>query len=561
MEFREEKLKNAKKIFTIFASIIGICSLLLFIPQIRELIICFGEKLLGRPLTHEVWHNNFIKWEVVFLLLLLSVILFLFKRREIESFVAKETFLNILSISIVIISSAVFIMIACQSNDVWLDETFSLGLAQHSVKDLISITAQDVHPPLYYLILKIAMLLFPGSVTAAKIVSAIPIILILCTSHLFFSKEFSCKYSILFNLLLLSSYSVRLYAVEIRMYSWCMFFCAACCICSYYIVKKGNLKYFILYVLFAELGAYCHYWIAFCLAINFMLISALYSVKNKKSVQNVFIAAGLGIVLYLPWAGIVIKQVSAVSKSYWIEPITLKTFFSYFTSMIPMNGIMKAVSILLLLVCLKNCVYGIRRKNLNALFYVICLSTPVLLILSATAISLIMRPVFLTRYVFPISIFTVFFITFTCTEYKLKKGAFIFLAIVTLCCSGINIKNAYQSEKKLGQEKEAFENLMQENLFENTVFIFGENVDGQIPRVLAYLYPKNRIYNFEIGEMWSSAILYNRKNFIKTLDDESNICYVINLDDEPDNDFKDYPYYVANIGWFYKPLKFYFVEK
>ena len=69
-----------KKIYKMFITLIGIaavCSLAIFIPQVRELIITFGEKLIGRSLTHEVWHERFIKWELKILCLCILAIGFL----------------------------------------------------------------------------------------------------------------------------------------------------------------------------------------------------------------------------------------------------------------------------------------------------------------------------------------------------------------------------------------------------------------------------------------------------------------------------------------------------
>lgn len=47
---------------------VGAMSLVIFIPQVRELIIGFGEKYIGRPLTHEVWNERLIICEKIFLI-------------------------------------------------------------------------------------------------------------------------------------------------------------------------------------------------------------------------------------------------------------------------------------------------------------------------------------------------------------------------------------------------------------------------------------------------------------------------------------------------------------
>ncbi len=44
----------------------------------------------------------------------------------------------------------------CFSPTIWVDEAFSLELIKHPFVELIKLDAMDVHPPLYYLIYKIA---------------------------------------------------------------------------------------------------------------------------------------------------------------------------------------------------------------------------------------------------------------------------------------------------------------------------------------------------------------------------------------------------------------------
>ena len=74
--------KNFLEIFTKGCAAIGILSLLIFLPIIREMIISVGEHFCGRGLTHSVWHTRFIKWEFEFFFCdaFLSVCIFTFKK-------------------------------------------------------------------------------------------------------------------------------------------------------------------------------------------------------------------------------------------------------------------------------------------------------------------------------------------------------------------------------------------------------------------------------------------------------------------------------------------------
>ena len=45
------------------------------------------------------------------------------------------------------------------TTDIWYDELFTMEFATRPVKELISLTARDVHPPFYYMIVRFFILL------------------------------------------------------------------------------------------------------------------------------------------------------------------------------------------------------------------------------------------------------------------------------------------------------------------------------------------------------------------------------------------------------------------
>ena len=68
----------------------------------------------------------------------------------------------------------------CASTDIWYDELFTMGFIEQPVGRLLELAARDVHPPLYYLIVKAVVeavhFFAPGvnSVMIAKAVSVLP---------------------------------------------------------------------------------------------------------------------------------------------------------------------------------------------------------------------------------------------------------------------------------------------------------------------------------------------------------------------------------------------------
>ena len=41
------------------------------------------------------------------------------------------------------------------SINIWYDELFSMEFAKRPISELISLTARDVHPPMYYIVLRL----------------------------------------------------------------------------------------------------------------------------------------------------------------------------------------------------------------------------------------------------------------------------------------------------------------------------------------------------------------------------------------------------------------------
>ena len=95
MKFTEQTFRKISKICAIIFAFVGLCSLCIFIPQIRELIISLCEKHIGRPLTHSVWHERFINLEIAFLLLIIIfTLVILFLERIIQNIQSITDYLN-----------------------------------------------------------------------------------------------------------------------------------------------------------------------------------------------------------------------------------------------------------------------------------------------------------------------------------------------------------------------------------------------------------------------------------------------------------------------------------
>lgn len=121
----------------------------------------------------------------------------------------------------------------CFSDDIWYDELFTVGMIEHSYGDLIAFTARDVHPPLYYCIVKffveLCKLFAPAwdTVVPAKIASLLPYFILLVYSVTLVRKRFGMFTGGFFLFCVISMPQLSAYTVEMRMYSWALLFVTA----------------------------------------------------------------------------------------------------------------------------------------------------------------------------------------------------------------------------------------------------------------------------------------------------------------------------------------------
>lgn len=133
--------------------------------------------------------------------------------------------------------------IICFHNYISYDEAYSMCLIRHSFPDLIRITAADVHPPLYYLLLKIWMLPFGESIFAARIFSLIIHTAFISLGPLMVRKIFSPKAGLLFTFFAVTLPACQSYLYsEIRMYGLAALLVTICALSAYSTVSKRQTQ-------------------------------------------------------------------------------------------------------------------------------------------------------------------------------------------------------------------------------------------------------------------------------------------------------------------------------
>lgn len=311
------------------------------------------------------------------------------------------------------ILGVVFLLIATYAglsySGLWYDELYSCFMVQIPFAEFLSFIPRDVHPFLYYLILgffyKIFSFVgFSDIVIIGRIVSLIPFYLLGILAFTKIRKNFGILTAGIFFLCITSMPQLMLYAVEIRMYSWGLFFVTTSLVYCYEIIKDSTIKKWIILTILTIASAYTHYFSAVASFIIYLML-LIYILRNNKSLfKNWMVSAVVAIGIFLPWIYIVSNQVSNIIGNYWIAPITVNTVISYIYFVLsPANIFIQANELVtptifgtIFLIIFIYLIWKVRDK-----FALLGLCVVVLVPLIGIIISFLYDPFFHIRYIVP----------------------------------------------------------------------------------------------------------------------------------------------------------------
>lgn len=300
----------------------------------------------------------------------------------------------------------------------WYDEVYTMHLVSKSFKGIWSISGNDVHPPLYYILLKGYLFVSSDSIFSYRFFSTIPIILMMVVGATLVRKYFTFRTSLFFILFVILVPANQYASSEIRMYSWAMFFVFIASLYVYRILTTFRCKYFILFTLFSLSAAYTHYY-ALLGVFFFYCILFIYLVFKRRDKLIIFFASVfLFLLAYSPWLINMFSQIKGVKEDYWISPPSLKYLLLYFyypfasqlgtietdyrigeiagwfLLFVLMSGLILSLIIRSLRQWISTSL--IIRKNL---FYgCICILVYIITIFTGFFASLLIKPVFISRY-------------------------------------------------------------------------------------------------------------------------------------------------------------------
>ncbi len=225
---------------------------------------------------------------------------------------------------------------------IWFDEAFSAYLIHFSFLDIARFTATDVHPPLFYWLLKIWSMLFGTSEIALRSMSTLFGGIAILFGYLLAKKLFSSKVARISLIFMALSPMLIRYSQEVRMYALVPAIAlAATYVLTFAITSKKRLPW-VIYGLLICLGMWAHYFSAIIWISHWIWRADIVRRVAKKGefIKEFFskewiMAHVIAIVAYIPWLYFFVRQVMWLqSTNFWIPSVTPDTPVNFMTNVV-----------------------------------------------------------------------------------------------------------------------------------------------------------------------------------------------------------------------------------
>lgn len=315
-----------------------------------------------------------------------------------------------------------------------LDEAQSLWQTSHSIGETLRVVAEDVHVPLYHILLHFWQLYFGNGVETARVLSLIFFLITIPLVYLLARQVLAITWALFATVLFSFMPFMDWYANEARMYTLLALFAT---LSQYYFVRLIQQKpVWKRYGIVAIIGAYSHYFFSFNLATQ-----GIFYLFNRKrfaagSFKRFVTVAVLVLASLTPWILYFRSLGSAENTTPLLTRPSTVDFFNVFSQFLfgfqdnHVNTILVSCWPLLVLVAF----FAIRRgQHLTPAISYIATAAFVPVIL-AFVLSFVVNPFFLSRYmiscVAPMIILTVWLISFYGRRLSIVASAVIVAVVI-----------------------------------------------------------------------------------------------------------------------------------
>lgn len=244
---------------------------------------------------------------------------------------------------------------------VWFDEAYSILVAQQPPVELVSLTAIDTHPPLYYLLLHVWGGIFGWGEVAVRSLSALFFSGVVVSVVALARKLFGWRVALVAGVLTAFSPLLVRYGFEVRMYAAATLIgCLATLVLVYAAeapTQKNRHRFWLLLAVYAVLvavGTLTLYNLVYIWCVHIVWLLYKYGVRTRSGRVKLLPWVGAyacSVVIALPWIPTLLKQLGNGALAPISEPMTLTnllgvvTFNSLYQPVWALSAVLSLVAI------------------------------------------------------------------------------------------------------------------------------------------------------------------------------------------------------------------------
>ena len=337
-----------------------------------------------------------------------------------------------------------------------LDESQSLWVAIQSPQSLLTWVSEDVHVPLYHILLHVFLTITDFSLTNARLFSSIWYLASLPIIYLLGLHVSGKKVALLAVFLSSLSPFLLWYAFEVRMYTMFLFFSSVQLLAFVRLIQSNFQQHKFIFVLSSSLGLYTHYFFIFQIIAQalyfiggnlyqlsrqrFNLQNLHHQLKSSYQLTGLYFLAGLTLT---PWLYFIYSQGNAVATKPLIPPPNTYTLFQTITQLLFGFQTTSFVNITISLWPLTLVVlfYLFTKRARAPILYSGLLLMMVLAPLGIVYAASHIQPLFLTRYFMLITPALIILISWFIQSYRQIASVLLTIILSTVLVSSLLWQN------------------------------------------------------------------------------------------------------------------------
>jgi hypothetical protein len=416
-------------------------------------------------------------------------------------------------------------------SDIWIDETFTKALVEHSFRDMMGLIKNDFHPPLYFYALKVFVTVFGGSTFTIRLFSVLGVLSSLVLGYVAGQRVFGKSGALYFCLLILSLPMLAAYSHDARMYTWGAFTVTGVFLYSVLFISTNRKSDLVFLMLFSLMAAYTHYYgLIAAFGANIFVGVLLFARKNRSWRIHLGFSF-LAVLFYLPWLFVLLNHTKKAQEFFWVPAVTWQTILSCFIFPFAQKFRMSLYSwpmvfivySLTLWVIYRN---YIARKDQQGVVLGLSLFIFGFTVITTAVISLFSQPVLYHRYIMNIVIMLLVppALFFTAAKNNWVKG--IFLTVILSCGIVISIRSSYFSYGPYKQSVEYIHKTYPEikKIFHVIEISAGPFVEYSNPDIENYWFKPEKTIVFTNMDVFSN--LHTTDSLGKVLKKDEPFCAV-----------------------------------